>query len=305
MTTLAQPQRSCVVHRHTAAPAWVGALFGTAPTHATPVPGLAAELTVREHHRTCLASVTLSNATALTAVDLSHAVEAVYGAIAGTFASRGDLHPIRFWNHIPGIHADMGEGLDRYMAFNLGRYRAFRTWLGSEQTFPTSMATASGIGCHGHALVIHALASDHAGRAIENPRQVPAYHYSSRYGPRPPCFARATAWLGAKRPMLLIGGTASVRGEDSVHIGNLSAQLDETYANLQALIANAAAIVAQPWSIASVHSLRAYLPDERVAEQVEQALARMFPAADHVELVSAELCRKNLLVEVEGVAIAS
>ena len=30
------------------------------------------------------------------------------------------------------------------------------------------------------------------GVAIENPRQTPSYHYSRRYGPRPPCFARAT-----------------------------------------------------------------------------------------------------------------
>jgi enamine deaminase RidA (YjgF/YER057c/UK114 family) len=191
------------------------------------------------------------------------------------------------------------------MAFNLGRHRAFCTWLGSEQAFPKCMATASGIGCHGQALVIHALASDRAGVAIENPRQVPAYRYSTRYGPRPPCFARATAWVDdCARPLLLLGGTASVRGEASVHVGDLPAQIGETCGNLQALLANATTVAGHAWTASSVRSLRAYLPDVQIADQVERGFRKVFPAVDQIEMVHAQLCRRELLVEVEGVAVA-
>ena len=302
MTTIATPAHRTIGH-HKTPPAWVNTLLGGAPPRTAPIAGTAAELAVREHGRICLASAVLPRATALPTAQFSQTVQRIYDAIARSLAQRGIVHPIRFWNHIPDIHADMGAGLDRYMAFNLGRYQALRQWLGSEQAFPTSMATASGIGCGGDTLVVHALASDRSGLAIENSRQVPAYRYSSRYGPRPPCFARATAWTDdSGRPMLLIGGTASVRGEDSVHRGDLPAQLEETCANLQALIGSAAAATGQAWNASSMRSLRAYLPDGRVAQEVERALLTVFPAVRQVELVSAQLCRRDLLVEVEGVA---
>ena len=60
---------------------------------------------------------------------------------------------------------------------------------------------------------------------------MPSYRYSRRFGPRPPCFARATVLhLGAAgdAPLVLVGGTASIRGEDSVHVGNVRGQVLET-----------------------------------------------------------------------------
>jgi hypothetical protein len=40
----------------------------------------------------------------------------------------------------------------------------------------------------------------------------------------------------ADRALLLIGGTASIVGEDSLHEGDAGAQLEETLKNLEALI---------------------------------------------------------------------
>ena len=76
------------------------------------------------------------------------------------------------------------------------------------------------------------------GKPVENPRQRAAYRYSGKYGPLPPCFARATLVPGtrAAERTLLIGGTASVCGEASVHAGDLVAQTAETFRNLDALI---------------------------------------------------------------------
>ena len=78
------------------------------------------------------------------------------------------------------------------MVFNGGRFAACEHWHGSPNDFDHTLASASGVGVLGRALAIHCLAADDAGEPVENPRQVPAYKYSRRYGPRPPCFARAT-----------------------------------------------------------------------------------------------------------------
>src|SRR5439155_25770212 len=133
--------------------------------------------------------------------------------------------------------------------------------------FDPDVATASATGHGGRDLVIHCLATDAPGIAVNNPRQVAPYHYSQRFGPLPPCFARAMQ-LERPRGMLLVGGTASVRGEDSVHVDDLSSQLGESFMNLAALTAAAAG---QKGACASIshrylsafHELRVYYPNKR------------------------------------------
>ena len=55
-----------------------------------------------------------------------HAFEActrdAYTAIAARLRAAAARHPVRFWNYIPDIHRPCGEGLDRYMCFNAGRF---------------------------------------------------------------------------------------------------------------------------------------------------------------------------------------
>jgi enamine deaminase RidA (YjgF/YER057c/UK114 family) len=209
------------------------------------------------------------------------------------------------WNHVPDIQADLGMQLDRYMVFNAGRHQAFREWFGGGQQFADAVPTASGVGCDGSSLVVHTLAAASPGTAIDNPRQVAPIRYSSRYGPCPPCFARATAWCDASgRQLVLIGGTASVRGEHSVHVGDLPAQLEETRANLEALIEEASRMIGRRCNLACLRSLRAYVPHDSDAGRVAQAMSAVFPNVTECELVFAALCRRDLLVEIEGVAVA-
>jgi chorismate lyase/3-hydroxybenzoate synthase len=132
---------------------------------------------------------------------------------------------------------------------------------------------------------------------VENPRQTPSYRYSKRYGDRPPCFARATQ-LGSR---LFIGGTASILGEESRHDDNLEAQMAETCRNLAALI-DAAAGDARPRPLAALRSLRAHVRDQRDGPAVQDALDRLTPQLADLEIVQAPLCRRELLVEIEGVA---
>jgi chorismate lyase/3-hydroxybenzoate synthase len=184
-------------------PAWVTALVASASFVDTPAahPALSA-LHVGSANGVTHASVSIPEASHLSAAALEQAVTDAYQALAGALTQAG-CHPVRFWNFIPGIHAAMDvEGgdigreaahpRDRYMVFNAGRFAAFASAYGSPAAFSRSLPTASAVGVREGPLVIHALGLDAAGAPLENPRQVPAYSYSRRYGPLPPCFARAT-----------------------------------------------------------------------------------------------------------------
>jgi chorismate lyase/3-hydroxybenzoate synthase len=251
----------------------------------------------------CCASVRIRNARRLDREALHAATAGAYRRIEAELRVRQRPHPVRLWNHIPGIHEPMGDGQDRYMVFNAGRYEALSAWFGRE-TFDTRVATASGVGHDGQDLIIHCLAADRPGRAVDNPRQIKPYQYSAKYGPLPPCFARATV-LSLADPLLLVGGTASIVGEESVHLGDLERQTDETLTNLAVLVRAAQGEPAEEDRTAALsryREVRVYYPDPGRLADLRHLLRDAFRHAGQIEWVRADLCRSELLVEIEGVA---
>jgi hypothetical protein len=224
-----------------------------------------------------------------------------YVSIADRLARSSLRHPVRFWNHVPFITDPADRGRDNYMVFNAGRFRAFTSWFGGPAQFDRDVATASATGHWGRDLVIHCLTTDRPGMAVNNPRQVAPYHYSQRFGPLPPCFARATR-LAHPPGLLLVGGTASVRGEDSVHVDDLASQLRESFLNLAALTGAAAGKDATTRCLGAFRELRVYYPNQRNAREIESALSAAFPLLRRLETLHADLCRAELLVEIEGLA---
>ncbi len=217
-----------------------------------------------------------------------------------------DRYPVRFWNFVPGIGDAMPGHLDRYMVFNAGRYDAYTERYGPQSiTSGTchAIGTASAVGITGSDLSIHCLAMDRPGTPLENPRQTSAWRYSARYGPLPPCFSRATIVPLRGRPHLLIGGTASVVGEDSRHAGNLEGQLDETLLNMESLVRTASGGAGeQPSALEHLIDLRVYLTSAKEAEAVRRTLSQRCPHVRTLDIVVAQVCRRELLVEIEGVA---
>src|SRR6185295_3162726 len=90
---------------------------------------------VRDGGNFALASARLPDAAAMDAKSLEKRVTELYGAIAGKIQKLAAHHPVRFWNHIPGIHHRMDPRRDRYMVFNAGRYQAFSNWYGGAEAF--------------------------------------------------------------------------------------------------------------------------------------------------------------------------
>ncbi len=265
-----------------------------------------------------LVSADIPDCAALDAPALERAVGDAYRALAESLRASGH-HPVRFWNFVPGIHADMGGGLDRYMVFNAGRYAAFEEWFGQAALFTRTVPTASAVGIGSGALAIHALGGRDAGLPVENPRQVPAYRYSARYGPIPPCFARGTIVRGLPArpdeggdgPVLLVGGTASIVGENSLHDRDARQQALETFENLAELVAAArrqigggagASHDAPRAAFDAFTELRVYIVRDSDAPLLREMVTERFGRTARIEFAQADLCRRELLVEIEGLA---
>lgn len=266
------------------------------------------ELLQSPKHRVGLVTARVKDAVAMRASEFRDRVCQTYKRISAVLCRSATPRPIRVWNHIPAIHGPMSDGLDRYMVFNQGRYAAYESWFGGAAAFPRHVPTATGVGHDGSDLVIHVLASAGASVGIENPRQRPAYLYSAKFGPRPPCFARATIADVDGRRMLLVGGTASVKQEDSVHVGDLNGQIEETFENLRTLVRSAMrvcgkAIEEESDPLRLLTFARAYVLRGRDMEQVEAAVCAKVKKGAKVEVVQAEVCRKELLTEIEAMAM--
>jgi hypothetical protein len=104
----------------------------------------------------------------------------------------------------------------------------------------------------------------------------------------------------------MIGGTASVVGEDTLHPGEIQAQIDETLRNLAALIR-----VGLPEGpnahpsenvLGFVRHLRVYYVRDEDWQTIDRAMRESFAGVREIEYTRATLCREGLVVEIEGVA---
>ncbi|MCX7562179.1 pteridine-dependent deoxygenase [Xanthomonadaceae bacterium XH05] len=211
---------------------------------------------------------------------------------------RGSRRPylIRIWNYLDAINDGDGDG-ERYRRFCLGRAVAV------DAQFNDPPPAATGIG-HAHStgiVQLVALCSSRPAIALENPRQTPAWRYPRDYGPVSPGFSRG-ALVGEGQDMrLLASGTASIVGHRSLHEGDVRAQLREALANLDALLGQSVVHGAPTFALKEPAALRVYLrnPADLAAVQEEMAAAGIAPA--NVIYVHGDICRRELLVELEGV----
>lgn len=306
-------------------PDWVGSLFVDAAWRevASRERGGGSAVTVirasvREAGEHRLVSICIRDAAAMGPLTLQRSTAQTYRFIRSVLAEGRVRHALRCWNFIPEIGSPVGGGLDRYMAFNAGRFAAYTEWYGEPGNFVDVVPTATGVGHHGHHLMIHVLAGSKPGVAVENPRQEHSYRYSELFGPMPPCFARGTIVQTGhdQRPTLLVGGTASVRGEATMHVGDIAGQTEETLVNLSHLVDAAVRLEGNgDSSTTSRHgvpqdplsrftSLRIHVARPQHAREVMQRVQRRIPHLDaaNCELVEADICRPELLVEIEGTA---
>ena len=205
----------------------------------------------------------------------------------------GYPHFLRIWNYFSEINQEC-EGVERYRAFCAGRHQALVAELAE---FETRLPAASAIGTHGPGLQLYGLAARQPGAQIENPRQVSAFHYPRQYGRRSPSFSRAVlkTW-GEGREHLYISGTASIVGHASQH-GDLLPQLDETVANLEALLAEANRRAAAPLGLAL---LKIYIRPDLDPKPLRGRIAQAFGTDAPMLFLRADIAAGNCSSKLKG-----
>jgi chorismate lyase/3-hydroxybenzoate synthase len=219
---------------------------------------------------------------------ITAAAERAYRAMSAFITTSATPHLLRLWNYLDAIN--LGDGDDeRYRLFCDGRVRGLDALTGTPYPAATAIGRQDGV----RVLQVYGLAGRQPGKPVENPRQVSAWRYPRRYGPTAPTFARGM--LDA-RGQLLISGTAAVVGHASQHSDDLDAQIEETLANLDSLTGEAG------MARFGAHSLlKAYVREPADADVVAATLAARIPALGGLLLLAGDVCRRELLVEVDGV----
>lgn len=229
-----------------------------------------------------------------------------YTGIFNALEAAGTPHLIRLWNYLPAINREQ-SGLERYRQFNLGRQQAF---LDARRDAFAGAPAACALGTHDDGVFrVRFLAGRTPAQPLENPRQVPAWRYPSEFGPRTPTFSRAVLVpVSADELTLLISGTASIVGSASVHQGDVRAQTEETLRNLQAVIGAAhergSARFELPSMTCTVYVRHAADVDE-VRRCFEATVGADSHAARRAIYLQADICRSDLLVEIEAHATAA
>lgn len=208
----------------------------------------------------------------------------------------------RLWNFVPRIN-DESLGQEVYCSFNKGRWKAFAAAYGEKKMdLKLPAATAVGLqgGCERLALVF--LAGEQQVAHFENPRQTPAYRYPSEFGPCSPSFARGTVVSGPQGRVAYLSGTSSICGSRTVGEGDLLVQFNETIENIQVALRQMGfdgGLREQD----CVAQLRVYVRDSSDYAEIRERLeAEIAPrVAEQVVYIQADICRKPLKLEIEGV----
>jgi chorismate lyase/3-hydroxybenzoate synthase len=227
--------------------------------------------------------------------DVAAAAERAYTAIVAHVAASPFPQLLRMWNYFDAITE--GEGDDeRYRQFCVGRVAGLRDY---RHALPAG--TAIGRRDGRRVLQVYWLAARDPGVPLENPRQVPAWDYPRQYGPRPPSFARAMLAAPDLPLPLMLSGTAAVVGHASHHPDDVAAQLQESFRNFDALLGRARGLApVLPERFGAGSLLKVYVRRAADLDPVEALLARLLDPAVPRLLLRAEVCRRELLVEIDG-----
>ena len=208
---------------------------------------------------------------------------------------------VRCWNYFPDINQET-NGIERYKLFCAGRHDAFAEKYKSIDHF---LPAGSAVGSESGPLTINFIATrNQSGKHIENPRQVSAYQYPEDYGHRSPSFARATYVDWGENKHIYVAGTASIVGHKSYHNDNPLQQIDEIYKNLDSLLDHCSVVVnggTEKVDSEDALVIKTYIRDAELFPLVRNRMDKKLADPQSILYLIGDICRKELLLEVEGV----
>ena len=208
----------------------------------------------------------------------------------------------RQWNYIEDITIT-NDGSQNYQEFNDARSLFY-----SKAKWSNGYPAATGIGTSRGGIMIELYAikgTTVANSPIDNPLQVAAHNYSQSVlegkvmkelaERTTPKFERARI-LGN---IIYISGTAAIKGERSTESSNTVAQAELTMQIMNNLISKDN--IPTPCNGAAYDLLRIYIKNEEAIPAVKEYMNAHYPNVQKHYLVS-DICRPELLIEIEGVA---
>jgi enamine deaminase RidA (YjgF/YER057c/UK114 family) len=208
---------------------------------------------------------------------------------------------VRQWNYIDHITAVSG-GVQNYQMFNDARSAFYggADWSGG---YPA----ATGIGCSAGGLMVVMYAVKAPGivsRPIDNPLQIPAHRYSQKVLVQGKENARTTPKFERARileDVVFVSGTAAIKGERSELSDNAAVQAEEAVDVVNHLVAPAN--IAAGCKSFRFRMLRVYVRRPEDAETVKKVFSARF-AGVPIHFLNADICRPELLLELEGIGKA-
>ena len=227
--------------------------------------------------------------------------EGIAKMLAGNGFRPSDIY--RQWNYIQGITV-LNDGSQNYQEFNDAR-SIFYNSCNWSNGYPA--ATGIGTGAGGVMVELYAIKGEGitANSPIDNPLQIAAHNYSQQV-----LDGKAVQQLGERttpkfeRARLLgntiyISGTAAIKGENSNFSNNAVEQAAETMEIMDRLVATDN--IPATNNGAQYDLLRVYVKRECDIPAVSTYMEEHYPAVPKHYLV-ADVCRPELLIEIEGVA---
>lgn len=223
---------------------------------------------------------------------------------------------IRQWNYVEnivGYDPLTGNQIQNYQALNDVRAKYY-----AAAEFPHGYPAATGIGMNAGGIVLEFYATKpyvmEEIKAIKNSQQKDAYDYSQQVligdtlhnRPRKssPKFERGKYVSTGQDRIIFVSGTASIKGELTIGIGDVAAQTRTTIENIRNLISQenlAANRILNHYSRPRFSSIRVYVKIPSDMETVRKICDPAFPEVP-INYLVADICRDSLLVEIEGIA---
>ena len=224
---------------------------------------------------------------------ISQGIERAYTQLLGFTERQGYPYLARFWNYISDINQGSGDD-ECYKQFCEGRYRALQASGYDPEQFPA----ASALGHHQGDAVVYVIAAREPCQHFENPQQISAYNYPRQYGSKSPSFARASL----QDKLIYLSGTASIVGHETQQAESLSGQLKVTFDNLDKLIQSVRE-KSDLSGLPAIQMLKVYIRHPEDLAEVMSQVQNHYGADIEAFYLHADICRSELLVEIEGICV--
>jgi len=220
---------------------------------------------------------------------------------------------VRQWNYIENIThiPDKGKNLQHYQIFNDVRSDYY-----NKSKFIHGYPSATGIGTDICGLIINFIAISTATNVqiipVLNPGQIDAHKYSQKVlvgsgvykkeDKSSPKFERGKLVRTDEGTKIYISGTAAILGETTVFPTDVEKQTMATINNIKKLVESKNVSKLhdiQPVEMSNYSYVRSYVKHKKDIDIVKQLCEKHF-RSECFQYVISDICRDNLLVEIEG-----